>query len=192
MSGPDLVGPHLQRFFTDHLVAQRRLSLQTIASYRDTFRLLLQFVHRETRVEPASLSIPELNANRILDFLNSLEKERKNTIASRKLAAHSDTLVLPYGCPPRPGECRSRNERTRDSAQTSRHQSALVSNARRNGRDPCSVGPKQWCGDETMPCFSPCTTQALVSQKYPFFTKIKCASERRAMFSYMARGERSA
>jgi integrase/recombinase XerD len=85
MTEPALVGPHLQRFFTDHLVAQRRLSPQTIASYRDTFRLLLQFVHRETGVEPASLSIPELNADRILDFLDSLEKERNNTIASRNL-----------------------------------------------------------------------------------------------------------
>ena len=85
MTGPALVGPHLQRFFTDHLVAQRRLSPQTIASYRDTFRLLLQFVHRETGVEPASLSIPELNADRILDFLDCLEKERNNTIASRNL-----------------------------------------------------------------------------------------------------------
>lgn len=85
MTGPALVGPHLQLFFTDHLVAQRRLSPQTIASYRDTFRLLLQFVHRETGVEPASLSIPDLNADRILDFLDCLEKERNNTIASRNL-----------------------------------------------------------------------------------------------------------
>ncbi|RRK01654.1 hypothetical protein Ga0100230_007400 [Opitutaceae bacterium TAV3] len=31
------------RFFTEHLRAQRNLSAHTIASYRDTFRLLLQF-----------------------------------------------------------------------------------------------------------------------------------------------------
>lgn len=85
MTGPALVGPYLQLFFTDHLVAQRRLSAQTIASYRDTFRLLLQFMHRETHVEPASLSIPELNADRILDFLDCLEKERNNTVSSRNL-----------------------------------------------------------------------------------------------------------
>jgi integrase/recombinase XerD len=85
MTRPALVGPYLQLFFTDHLVAQRRLSPQTIASYRDTFRLLLQFMHRETRVEPASLSIPELNADRILDFLSCLGKERNNTVSSRTL-----------------------------------------------------------------------------------------------------------
>jgi integrase/recombinase XerD len=41
MTASTRVGPLLQIFFTDHLVAQRRLSLQTVASYRDTFRLLL-------------------------------------------------------------------------------------------------------------------------------------------------------
>ncbi len=55
MTAPTLVGPLLQIFFTDHLIAQRRFSLQTVASYRDTFRLLLQFVHRETGTEPAVL-----------------------------------------------------------------------------------------------------------------------------------------
>ena len=35
MMPPILVGPLLQLFFTEYLVAQKRLSLQTIASYRD-------------------------------------------------------------------------------------------------------------------------------------------------------------
>jgi Phage integrase, N-terminal SAM-like domain len=80
-----LVGPLLQIFFTDHLVAQRRLSLQTVASYRDTFRLLLQFVHRETGIEPVALKIPGLDAEIILRFLDALEKDRGNTVVSRNL-----------------------------------------------------------------------------------------------------------
>ncbi len=80
-----LVGPLLQLFFTDHLIAQRRLSLQTVASYRDTFRLLLQFVHRDTGIEPAALEIPELDAEIILRFLDALEKDRGNTVVSRNL-----------------------------------------------------------------------------------------------------------
>src|ERR1700677_3168982 len=80
-----LVGPLLQIFFTDHLVAQRRLSLQTVASYRDTFRLLLQFVHRETGIEPAVLAVPRLDAEIILRFLDALEKDRGNAVASRNL-----------------------------------------------------------------------------------------------------------
>jgi len=80
-----LVGPLLQRFFTDYLIAQRRLSPQTLASYRDTFRLLLQFVHRETGIEPASLPTRALDAEMVLRFLDDLEKNRGNTAASRNL-----------------------------------------------------------------------------------------------------------
>ena len=34
----------LQRFFTQRLMQQRQASPHTITSYRDTFRLLLQFI----------------------------------------------------------------------------------------------------------------------------------------------------
>src|SRR5207302_509128 len=80
-----LVGPLLQYFFTDYLVAQRRVSPQTIASYRDTFRLLLRFVHRKTGIEPASLPISALDAESIIAFLEGLEKERSNAVNSRNL-----------------------------------------------------------------------------------------------------------
>jgi integrase/recombinase XerD len=85
MTPPILVGPLLQIFFTEYLVAQKRLSLQTIASYRDTFRLLLQFVHRETGIQPVALPIDRLDADRVLAFLDGLEKDRHNTIGSRNL-----------------------------------------------------------------------------------------------------------
>jgi integrase/recombinase XerD len=85
MTASTRVGPLLQIFFTDYLVAQRRLSLQTVASYRDTFRLLLRFVHRESGIEPAALEIPELDAEIILRFLDFLEKDRGNTVVSRNL-----------------------------------------------------------------------------------------------------------
>ncbi len=85
MTTTTLVGPLLQRFFTDYLVAQRRVSLQTIASYRDTFRLLLRFVHRETGIEPAALLVSALDVDRILSFLDGLEKERRNGVNSRNL-----------------------------------------------------------------------------------------------------------
>jgi integrase/recombinase XerD len=85
VTAPTLVGPLHQVFFTDHLVAQRRLSLQTVASYRDTFRLLLQFVHRETGIEPVVLAVSRLDAEIILRFLDALEKDRRNAVASRNL-----------------------------------------------------------------------------------------------------------
>ena len=85
MTSSGCVGPLLQIFFTDYLVAQKRASQETLASYRDTFRLLHRFVHRETGVEPADLTIPELHAEIILRFLDCLERERSNSIASRNL-----------------------------------------------------------------------------------------------------------
>jgi len=85
MTTSTLVGPLLQFFFTDYLVKQRRVSLETVASYRDTFRLLLKFIERETGVEPVSLRIAQLDAHAILRFLDALEKDRGNSVVSRNL-----------------------------------------------------------------------------------------------------------
>jgi integrase/recombinase XerD len=85
MTTSALVGPLLQRFFAEYLVAQRRLSPQTVASYRDTFRLLLRSIQRDIGIEPAELTIAQLDLPCILGFLETLEKERKNSIVSRNL-----------------------------------------------------------------------------------------------------------
>jgi hypothetical protein len=42
-----LIGPHLQVFFAEHLLTHKRASPQTIACYRDTFRLLLRFMQQD-------------------------------------------------------------------------------------------------------------------------------------------------
>jgi integrase/recombinase XerD len=85
MTTATAVGPLLQSFFTEYLVAQKRLSPQTVASYRDTFRLLLRSIHRDTGVGPAALTIAQLDVHCILRFLEALEKERKNSVVSRNL-----------------------------------------------------------------------------------------------------------
>ena len=46
----------LERFFTERLMRQRQASAHTIASYRDTFKMLLQFVQRRLRKAPAALA----------------------------------------------------------------------------------------------------------------------------------------
>jgi site-specific recombinase XerC len=43
----------LQRFFTERLMRQRQASPHTISSYRDTFRLLLQFTLKRLHKRPA-------------------------------------------------------------------------------------------------------------------------------------------
>ena len=49
MSGQPNFGVLLERYFTQRLMQQRRASAHTIASYRDTFKMLLQFVHKRLR-----------------------------------------------------------------------------------------------------------------------------------------------
>ena len=49
-----LVAPTLQAFFTDRLTRQLQASPRTIASYRDTLRLLLCFTLERTGQQPAS------------------------------------------------------------------------------------------------------------------------------------------
>src|SRR5438552_9303394 len=68
----------LERFFTQRLIAQRRVSSHTIASYRDTFRLLLQFVEKRLHKPPSGLALMDLDLSLIGAFLEELEKNRGN------------------------------------------------------------------------------------------------------------------
>jgi integrase/recombinase XerD len=84
-----LLAPTLQAWFTERLITQRNSSPQTIASYRDTFRLLLSFASAQTGKQPCELDIDDLDAPHIGAFLNHLEQERGNTARTRnnRLAA---------------------------------------------------------------------------------------------------------
>jgi integrase/recombinase XerD len=84
-----LVGPHLQAFFAEHLLTHKRASPQTIASYRDTFRLLLRFIQGKTGTEPSALPLAALDADAVLSFLDHLERDRGCSVRSRnnRLAA---------------------------------------------------------------------------------------------------------
>ena len=75
----------LEEFFLRRLVAQRGASAQTIASYRDTFRLLLQFLDRAIGRSPSELKLTDVDVPNILAFLDYLEKERGNSARSRNL-----------------------------------------------------------------------------------------------------------
>ena len=55
------LGPLLQSFFTQHLQHNKRVSPQTVASYRDTLKLLLQFIQVQQGREPATLCVTDLD-----------------------------------------------------------------------------------------------------------------------------------
>src|SRR5206468_9606708 len=73
----------LEAFFTDRLIRQRQASTHTIASYRDTFRLLLGFAQRNLKKAPSDLALEDLDAGFVGSFLDYFEKERGNGARSR-------------------------------------------------------------------------------------------------------------
>jgi integrase/recombinase XerD len=79
----------LQQFFCVYLANQRNASSCTIASYRDTIRLLLQFLACRLNRPADKLQLADLGAKHLLTFLNYVEKVRKNGARTRnqRLAA---------------------------------------------------------------------------------------------------------
>lgn len=75
----------LQRFFTQRLMQEKRVSANTISSYRDTFRLLLRFAQQQLRTAPDRLAFEKLDAPLIAAFLSDLEKKRGVTVRTRNL-----------------------------------------------------------------------------------------------------------
>jgi integrase/recombinase XerD len=79
------IAPHVQAFFTAHLCHHKRVRPQTIASCRDTFRLLLTFVKETVGIEPSALRVTDLDAPMGLGFLDHLEHQRGNAVRSRNM-----------------------------------------------------------------------------------------------------------
>ena len=79
----DLAGKWLAKFLTDHLAAERDLSPQTIASYRDAIRLLLTWFRDAEGTPPEKLRLADLDRSAVLRFLDWLETERGNSAATR-------------------------------------------------------------------------------------------------------------
>lgn len=79
------LAPLLEAFFTERLQRQMQVSPETIASYRDAFRLLLGFAQSRLGKEPSELLLTDLDAPFIGAFLDYLETERKNSPRTRNL-----------------------------------------------------------------------------------------------------------
>jgi len=95
------LAPVLEGFFTDRLHALRA-SQHTIAGYRDTYRLLLRFVHQRTGRQPSQLDLSELDATVIGAFLDHLEADRANSIATRNVRMAAIRALFRYAalrCP---------------------------------------------------------------------------------------------
>lgn len=99
--------PLLERFFTQRLMLQRQASTHTIASYRDTFKMLLQFAHRRLKKAPSALDLEDIDAPLVAAFLDDLEALRGVTARTRNLrltAVHSFFRYASYESPTHAGQ----------------------------------------------------------------------------------------
>jgi integrase/recombinase XerD len=113
------LAPTMQALFTERLQGQRQASPNTIAAYRDTFRLLLAFAEQQTGKTPSQILVADLDADLIGAFLDHLQHERANSTSTRnaRLAAirslfnyaalrhpeHADTIARVLAIPPKRG-----------------------------------------------------------------------------------------
>lgn len=83
------LAPTIQAFFVTRLGRELDASPHTVDSYRHAFRLLLAYAKTQTGKEPATLDLADLNASLVSGFLDHLEADRGNSVASRntRLAA---------------------------------------------------------------------------------------------------------
>lgn len=96
----------VQEFFCQRLLQQQNASGHTVASYRDTFRLLLRYLQERQGRQTVNLAVSDLDAPIVLAFLDDLERQRHNSIRTRnarlaalrsflKYAAGRDPAALP-------------------------------------------------------------------------------------------------
>lgn len=100
------LGPTLQAFFSSGLIGQRAASPNTVASYRDAWRLLLAHAAATTGTPPHAIDLVQLDAALIESFLDHLETGRGNSVATRnnRLAAiHSFFAFAAYQHPEHAG-----------------------------------------------------------------------------------------
>ena len=74
----------LRGFFTDYLPRQKAMSPNTLESYRDGLKLLLQFIAGATG-DPSQLSVEDVTVERIAAFLQHLETKRHNSARTRNV-----------------------------------------------------------------------------------------------------------
>jgi site-specific recombinase XerD len=83
------IAPHITAFLQKRLAVERRASPHTCDTYAYAFQLLFAFMSHKLGVAPADLALEQLDAPLVLEFLDSLQKQRRNSPRTRnaRLAA---------------------------------------------------------------------------------------------------------
>jgi integrase/recombinase XerD len=89
MTKTSLLGPWVRRFLLEYLVSERNLARNTQRSYRDTLKLLLPFVGRQTHKQVDQIEVFDVSPDLVRLFLRHLEEGRRCIAATgnQRLAA---------------------------------------------------------------------------------------------------------
>jgi integrase/recombinase XerD len=74
---------YLSSFFSKYLSGQKNLSSNTIASYRDTFKLFLVFCDEAKGLKPQNITLNLITQKTVTEFLEWIEKKRNCLISTR-------------------------------------------------------------------------------------------------------------
>ena len=83
MSDTAKLGPWVRRLLLEHLVSERNLARNTQRSYRDTLALLIPFIAGKVHKPIDQLDLDHVSAERVRQFLQSLEQTRGCSVATR-------------------------------------------------------------------------------------------------------------
>lgn len=86
----------VQDFFCRRLIEQQNASGQTVAAYRDCFRLLFSYLQETRKKTATSLTLGDLDAETIAAFLNHLETKRHNSVRTRNARFAALRAFLKY------------------------------------------------------------------------------------------------
>ena len=93
---PQSLAFHLHAFFVQRLVQEMQASPHTVASYRDTFRLLLTYASHQLETAPTDLQIADIDAEMVGRFLMFVETTRGNSARSRNTRLSSIRSFFKY------------------------------------------------------------------------------------------------
>lgn len=90
------LAPLITSFLRDYMPHQRGYSPQTCDTYAISFKLLLEYAAKQTATRPSRLSIEQLDAPLIVDFLTHIEQERGNGATTRNLRLAAIRTFMRY------------------------------------------------------------------------------------------------
>ena len=90
------LAPLITGFLRDYMPGQRGYSPHTCETYAHSFRLLFAFAAKRIGTNPSQLHIEQLDAPLILDFLEYIERERRNGAVTRNLRLSAIKAFMRY------------------------------------------------------------------------------------------------